>query len=146
MAAETPERLDAAPLPVSGSYQVLVVDDAAGVRHHVARTLEAAGFSVVTAADGPSALLAIRDNPALTLVFLDFNMPGMNGLAVLQWIRQRPELHDLPAVMLTTESAPSLVKRARSLGASAWLVKPPKEEHLVMVAKKLAVSRGYSGE
>lgn len=126
--------------------QVLVVDDAVTVRNYITRLLEAAGFRVLTAEDGQRALVTLKANIDLDLVMLDFNMPGMNGLSVLQWMRAEEATREVPVVMLTTEAAPSLVKRARELGASAWLVKPPNPDQLIQTARKAIATRSTSGD
>jgi two-component system, chemotaxis family, chemotaxis protein CheY len=128
------------------SPQVLLVDDAATVRRYITQVMESAGFHVSTAEDGQRALVVLRSRPQLDLVMLDFNMPGMNGLSVLQWMRSEEATRDLPVVMLTTETAPSLVKRAKELGAAGWVVKPPKAEQLIQVARNAIATRRSSGD
>jgi signal transduction histidine kinase len=78
---------------------VLLVDDEAMVRETLAASLEDAGYSVVTAADGAAALDVLRSSAAVDILVTDLSMPGIDGLAVIQQARrQRP---GLPAVLLT---------------------------------------------
>ncbi len=100
-----PERvLDAVRLclgePGVRSARVLVVDDEADTRSLLLERLALAGFEVSGAADGESALAAVRSlSPALVL--LDLMMPGMDGWEVLRRLRSEPATADLPVIVLT---------------------------------------------
>ncbi len=82
---EHPGNLEPPP-PVTG--EVLVVDDDAQVRAHIADTLEAAGFTVTSVANGEEALRAL-DARSVDLLLVDFAMPGMSGAEVIRAARQR---------------------------------------------------------
>lgn len=127
------------------ALQVLVVDDALGVRQLVTQLLRPAGFEILTAEDGAVALEALKLHPDVALVVLDLNLPGMSGLAVLQRIRSNVLTSHIPVVLLTAETAPSIVKRARELGATAWVVKPPAPGHLLQVVLNSLQSAKASG-
>lgn len=81
---------------------ILVVDDDASVRATIARALAALGYAVREAADGPTALAIARDEP-LSLVILDFVMPGMDGAEVAREIGAIDP--DLPIVFSTGHAA-----------------------------------------
>jgi PAS domain S-box-containing protein len=101
--------------------KVLLVDDDARILHTFARTLKLAGYSVVTAECGVEGLaLYHRERP--DIVLLDLKMPGMDGLAVLQAMRE----HDPEAnVILTTgHGDKDAVIDALRAGASDFLSKP----------------------
>jgi two-component system chemotaxis response regulator CheY len=121
------------------SKTILLVDDSRTVRMLVARTLVGAGYAVIEAGDGLEALGKLAGETAVSLVVCDVNMPTMGGLELLDAARAagRPEAF----VMLTTEGDAKLIDRARSLGASAWLVKPFKPE-LLLTAVTRALSAG----
>lgn len=127
------------------ALQILVVDDALGVRQLVTHLLKPAGFEVLTAEDGPVALAVLKAQPAIALVVLDLNLPGMSGLAVLQQVRSNVQTSHIPVVLLTAETAPSVVKRARELGATAWVVKPPAPGHLLQIVLNSLNSAKASG-
>ncbi|HEY1411296.1 MAG TPA: response regulator, partial [Rhodopila sp.] len=79
--------------------RVLLVDDEAMVRETLAASLEDAGYTVLTAADGSQALDLLRSPAPIDILITDLSMPGMDGLALIQQARyQRPAL---PAVLLT---------------------------------------------
>ncbi len=117
--------------------KVLVVDDSETIRLQVGRALETAGFSVVQASDGVEGLERAEENE-LNLLLLDINMPRMGGLEMLEQLRQRPRMKNVPVLVLTTEAQQTLIARARQAGASGWIMKPVKMELLVDTVAKLA--------
>jgi CheY-like chemotaxis protein len=83
--AEVEEQTPVVEAPESGSETILLVEDEPVVRHHVAEILEASGYTVLQAGEGPSALeLLRRHRGALHLVVTDVVMPGMSGPEVAQ--------------------------------------------------------------
>ena len=117
--------------------KVLVVDDSETIRVEVGRALGQAGFSVLEARDGAEGLATAIKNPDLALLILDVNMPVMNGLEMLEMLRQNPTIADIPVLLLTTEVEDRLILRARTAGAKGWFIKPVKPEMVVMAAHKL---------
>jgi DNA-binding response OmpR family regulator len=100
--------------------KVLVADDDADLRDLISFTLAQAGYLVIKAADGPSAVqLFERESP--DLVVLDINMPGMSGFQVCEAIRRRSRV---PVMMLTVRGEEEDLVRALGLGADDYLNKP----------------------
>lgn len=118
--------------------KVLVVDDSETIRLEVSRTLGQAGFSVLEARDGAEGLATALKNPDLALLVLDVNMPVMNGLEMLERLRQNPTTADIPVLLMTTEAEDRLIERAKKAGAKGWFIKPVKPEMLLMATNKLA--------
>jgi two-component system chemotaxis response regulator CheY len=118
--------------------KVLIVDDSETIRQQVARALEQAGFTVIEAGDGVDGLEKVAEHEGISMAILDVNMPRLNGLDMLERLRQNPKTAKLPVLMLTTEAQESLIDRARKAGAKGWLIKPVKLEHLVLTVNKLA--------
>lgn len=116
---------------------VLVVDDSETIRQQVASALERAGFRVVEAADGVDGLERANQNE-LCMVILDVNMPRLNGLDMLERLRENPKHQSLPVLMLTTEVQQSMIERAKKAGARGWMIKPVKMDQLVSAVTKLA--------
>ena len=65
------------------------------------------------------------EHPMPGLILLDLKLPKLSGLNVLKWIRQQPEIHLLPVVVLSSSNSPQDVCDAYELRANAFLVKPP---------------------
>jgi two-component system chemotaxis response regulator CheY len=116
--------------------KVLIVDDSETIRQQVSGALEAAGFSVVEAADGMSALEVLEGN-GFSMAIVDVNMPRLNGLDMLERLRTDPKHKTLPVLMLTTEVQQSMIERAKRAGAKGWMIKPVKMEHLVETVTRL---------
>jgi len=114
---------------------ILVVDDSPVVRQQVSLALRAAGFVVFEAVDGMDGAEKIAATPSVSGVVCDVNMPRMNGLELVEEVM--PRRPDLPILMLTTESNPEIVQRARKAGAKAWIIKPFRTEVLVAAVRKL---------
>lgn len=104
--------------------QALVVDDSAAVRTLLSERLAQLGFQVEQAATGFEALARIPTMPHLTVVLLDWTMPGMDGLEVLRRVRAEGRYADVPVVMVTTEGELPFVDDAFIAGASEYLMKP----------------------
>jgi two-component system chemotaxis response regulator CheY len=92
------------------------------MRKIILRSLNAVGVpSAVEAADGEEALKAFKPGD-FDLVLTDWNMPGKNGLEVIQEIRKQDA--KVPIIMVTTEADKSRVLQAIQAGVSDYLVKP----------------------
>ncbi|HEX8793088.1 MAG TPA: response regulator [Polyangiaceae bacterium] len=81
--------------------RVLVVDDDEAVRIVVEAVLRADGHDVATAGDGETALGLLGHSPAPSLVLLDLMMPRLSGWDVLEAMAHRPQLADVPVLVLT---------------------------------------------
>src|ERR687893_596680 len=83
-------------------------------------SLEAEGFRVLTAPDGPTALAQLSDaNPDVLL--LDIMMPGMSGIEVLREVRDH---HPVPVILLSARSSAAAVTEGLDLGADDYVTKP----------------------
>ena len=114
---------------------VLVVDDSETVRQVLQLTLNNAGFDVIEAEDGDDALAKLASAQAVDMLITDLNMPKMDGLELIQKVRQDSKHRFTPIVMLTTESSEEKKRAGREAGASGWIVKPFKPEQLLKVVK-----------
>lgn len=99
--------------------RVLVADDSAVMRAMIVKSLRLAGLplgDVYQAADGAEALRLLEEH-WVDLALVDINMPVMNGEALIEQVRARPETADLRVVVVSTESSDTRIARLRSLGA-----------------------------
>jgi two-component system chemotaxis response regulator CheY len=115
---------------------LLSVDDSPSVRQMISATLRSAGFDVLEAADGYEGLEKAKVTP-IDLVITDLNMPQLNGLALIRHLRAMPSLVGIPIIVLTTESDETASKEAKAAGATAWITKPFKPDHLISVVTGL---------
>lgn len=83
------------------------------------------GIRLVTQNNG-SELLHDLENPPPNphLVFLDLNMPGENGLLILEKIRKNKKFHEIPVVIFSTSGDDETIARSRKLGANFYVKKP----------------------
>jgi CheY-like chemotaxis protein len=104
--------------------KVLIVDDDPFIRKLIATTLEdVAGFELLQASDGAEAVdMAAREEPEL--VFLDIDMPRLDGIEACAKIRAQPETAEATIVMLTATSRMNNEQRAEEAGADLFLTKP----------------------
>ena len=117
--------------------KVLVVDDSPTIRQQIGRALTEAGFEVIEATDGVDGIDKIAADKGIGIVILDINMPRMNGLEMLEKVKQHADSGHLPVIMLTSEGQKSMIERAKRAGAKGWIVKPFKSELLVGAVRKL---------
>lgn len=117
--------------------RALVVDDSQAMRRSIAYALERlVGIVCEEAQDGADALRKFA-RAKYDLVLTDINMPLMDGLKLIQAIRQDQGNTTVPIVVISTESAASEQARAMQLGASAYLVKPVQARTVVQTVKDL---------
>ena len=104
--------------------KVLIVDDDPFIRKLIATTLEdVAGFDLLQASDGAEAVeMAEREHPAV--VFLDVDMPRLDGIEACAKLRGQPSTEGATIVMLTATSRLDNERRAEEAGADLFLTKP----------------------
>src|SRR5882672_9577103 len=120
--------------------KILIVDDEADMRFAVRMLLERSGHAVVEADNGDAALSRI-DEGAPDLVLLDMRLPGMDGIQILQKIREKQK--DLPIIMVTGYGNVELAEQALQFGADHYLSKPFHNKELIEVIQQILEKRGY---
>jgi two-component system, chemotaxis family, chemotaxis protein CheY len=104
---------------------ILSVDDSTTIRRIIKKNVAEMNMEVLEAADGASALKVLEESSdTVSLVILDWNMPGMTGLEVLKTIKATPKYKDIPVMMLTSEADQNCVVEALKAGAQNYLTKP----------------------
>lgn len=116
----------------------LIVDDDATVRATTARALEGLGLATVLAASGEEALRVMATR-RFSLVVTDFEMPGMNGIDLLNEIRRLQP--GVPAVMMSGVGTFDVLCASRVAGALDYLPKPCGVDVLQRVAKRVLGTR-----
>ena len=124
--------------------QILVVDDAEGIRTYLKNLLSLKGYDVLLAPDGQTALDHIRDGAKPEVAILDIMMPGMDGLDLLR--RMKEIAPDIPVIMLSVVGKAGTIVEAMNLGAADYLNKPFEEEELEIALQKLLETESLRAE
>jgi CheY-like chemotaxis protein len=112
--------------------KILTVDDSKTVRRILANLFVPLGCVVCEAANGEQGLaVAALEKP--DLIILDYNMPVMDGLTMLQRLREDAAMRHTPVILLTAEAGAKNIAAAARLGARDYIVKPFQDE--VLLAK-----------
>lgn len=109
------------------AMKILIVEDDLALADVLSFTLRRAGFSIVTAHDGLTALQTWQET-APNLVLLDLNLPRLDGLSVCRRLREQS---DVPIIMLTVRGSDEDVVQGLEMGADDYIVKPFSPSQLV---------------
>jgi two-component system, chemotaxis family, chemotaxis protein CheY len=102
----------------------LVVDDFSTMRRIVRNLLKELGYANVEEAEDGAVALQKLENGDFEFVVTDWNMPNMDGLTLLQRIRQSPQLKHLPVLMVTAEAKREQIIEAAQSGVNGYIIKP----------------------
>lgn len=92
--------------------------------------------------DGEEALEHVRaEGHGIDMIMLDMMLPGINSLSVTRQLRANPHWRDLPIVMSSTRSSPSVVGAARSAGLDGWAVKPFRPRNLTATLERVCAQK-----
>jgi two-component system nitrogen regulation response regulator NtrX len=122
---------------------ILVIDDEEGIRESVRMILEYEKYEVHVASDGETGLALVQKNSP-DLVLLDVKMPGIDGLEVLQRLRQRSA--DLPVVMISGHGTIETAVEATKRGAFDFLPKPLDRDKLLVTVRNALQTARLSGD
>lgn len=118
---------------------VVCIDDSKTVQKQVKMTLEAGGYRVLSILDPTLALKQLSQHqPAV--IFMDINMPNLNGYDLCSLLRKSERFKDIPIVMLTGRDGMIDRVRAKLVGATDYLTKPCDPNKLIALAKVLETS------
>lgn len=124
------------------NMKILIVDDFPTMRRIVRNLLKELGYSNVDEAEDGAAGLARLRGGGFDFVITDWNMPNLDGLAMLQQIRADATLSHLPVLMVTAESKKENIIAAAQAGANGYVVKPftaaTLDEKLTKILEKMA--------
>ena len=121
---------------------ILIVDDDPGIRRLIAATLEdVSGYRMTEAGDGEEAVDRAR-SALPSIVFLDIDMPRLNGIEACRRLRSEPSTADATIVMLTGDSDDDAERDARAAGADLFLTKPFSPLRLLRLVDDIGTARG----
>jgi two-component system, chemotaxis family, chemotaxis protein CheY len=115
--------------------KVLVIDDSKLIHRMFSVILPKT--SLVSALDGQEALARLAEHPDTDLIFLDINMPKMNGLEFLSQVKADPALAPIPVVIISTEGKEEDTLRGLRAGAAAYVKKPFRNEAILDIVQRL---------
>lgn len=116
--------------------RAIVVDDSRAIRAILGRMLKDMGFEVSEAQDGLVALTVLAESGPFELALVDWNMPEMDGLQLIQAVRADHRHDGMRIMMVTTETDIDRIVKALDVGANEYLMKPFTP---AAVAEKLAL-------
>lgn len=103
--------------------KILVVEDELDIRELLVDILTDAGYAVIESADGGAALEKVgQERP--DIILLDMMMPVLDGLQVLQKLKEAPDTQATPVIMVSAKSQEQDVRDAKAAGAWDYLIKP----------------------
>ncbi len=114
--------------------RILIVDDEAEIRKILTILLENAGYEVVSASDGLSAVITLKEDSEIDLCIMDVMMPRMNGVQACAEIRK---FSSIPILFLTARSLEEDKEAAYSGGGDDYLIKPFSSKELLMKVEAL---------
>lgn len=116
--------------------KILVIDDSTTIRMVLSAVLKDLGHEVVGAVNGKVGLEMAQSQEGLSAVFVDWNMPEMNGLEFVAAARSDAKLKSVPIAMLTSETEAANVQLALTAGANLFITKPFTKD---IIREKLAL-------
>jgi len=123
------------------NLRILVVDDFQSMRRIVVNILKQLGYKNIDEAEDGRQALAKLQGGGYGFLVTDWNMPNMDGLALLQSIRSDPALKALPVLMLTAEAEKAKVVSAIQAGVNNYIVKPFTAENFQEKMEKILGSK-----
>ena len=119
---------------------ILIVEDSATTRALIRAVIDELGeFDTVEAASGFEALKMLPQQD-YDLIITDINMPDINGLELINFVRSNARYKQIPIVIVSTERSEEDKKRGMALGATAYVTKPFKSFELQEIIKKTLAS------
>jgi two-component system chemotaxis response regulator CheY len=119
------------------TLHALIVDDSSAVRAFVRASLEDAEFARVQEAETGFEALRLLASNAFDVVIVDVNMPDINGLELLAFMKKSPRQQGAAKILISTQLDGSDAERGAGLGADAFLKKPFEVEELRELIRRL---------
>lgn len=118
----------------------LVIDDNQTAADTVVKMLALLNVEAHAAYGPRAAMLFVKDRTP-DIVFLDINMPGVDGFEVMSYLRRFPKMEDIPIVFVTSDDQPETAGKVRKTGALLVIIKPATVESLELALRKAGLFR-----
>ncbi|MFQ5578942.1 MAG: PleD family two-component system response regulator [Anaerolineae bacterium] len=127
--------------------KILIVDDDKDIVNWLRTALSESGFKARGAFNGQEAMLLVKEDPP-DLILLDLKMPGMDGVEVIQKLKEQPDTADIPIIVITGSSIDhdSDTIKVLGMGAGHMLTKPFSLDELVSEIKRLELPPAAGSE
>jgi two-component system, chemotaxis family, chemotaxis protein CheY len=117
--------------------KILIIEDSATMRSLIASTIEDMnGFELVEAGNGFEALKALPSQH-FDMIITDLNMPDINGLEIIKFVKEHPAYKNIPLLVVTTAAGEEDRKKGLALGASDYVIKPFEPDDLKKVIRRI---------
>lgn len=111
--------------------RILIVDDSPAMILIMKKTLDLVGYrDIVTAENGRKAIEVLNQDPSITAILADWNMPEMTGIELLQAVRAEEKFKKIPFIMVTSRRVKEDILHALTLGANDYIAKPFDAENI----------------
>jgi len=112
--------------------RIMTVDDSKATRQFIRGAVDVLGFEFLEAGDGKEGLEVLeKEKGKVDLILLDWLMPVMDGIEMLEALKSNDLFKDIPVTMVTSESERENVVEALGKGARNYLIKPFSQEDLI---------------
>ncbi len=119
--------------------KILIVEDSSSMRAYLTTLLEGGeryDLELIEAASGFEALKTLPHHK-FDAILTDINMPDINGLELVSFLKNHPAYKQIPIMVISTESSEEDRRRAAALGAEEYLAKPFQPDHLMEKLRRL---------
>ena len=117
--------------------KLLVVDDSRAMRSYVKGTLRQSFTCTIQEAASGFEALRLLPRESYDLVIADINMPDINGLELIHFMRHSSKHADVPVLVISTQASATDQERVSKLGGNQFLAKPFEPEDLIRVVEEL---------
>ena len=115
---------------------ILIVEDNQADRNRLEKLLSGAGYLVSTAEDGNQAIAAAKSSKP-DAIFMDVNMPGLDGFAAARALRDDDKTKGIPVILVTAKDQKADQAWGQMLGAKGYITKPYTDEQILSQARAL---------
>lgn len=124
------------------SAKILIVEDSPITRAMIASAVEIIGDMEIFESKSGFEALKLLPHHSFNLIVTDINMPDINGLELVSFVKKNPEYKHIPLIIITTEGSERDKEKGLALGADEYLVKPFNPEELQTLVKKYIKTDG----
>lgn len=123
------------------SKNILIVEDSSTMRSLIVSTVEMLDGIEITETGSGFEALKILPHKKFDLILTDINMPDINGLELVSFVKNNPDYKNIPLIIISTEGSERDQERGMKLGANEYIIKPFKPEKLQeLIEKYLKIS------